>query len=70
MNLAPCELALSYLGISKNREDVKSFATPLPDAGTPACAWWTAIGKKKSTDQWIRKCKNPGAKDGQLEGKD
>eukprot|EP00959_Pyramimonas_sp_CCMP1952_P199413 4171113-Pyramimonas_sp.AAC.1 len=70
MTIAQHELALSHLGISKNREDVKSCASQLPAAGTPFTAWWTELGKKKSTDQWIRKCKSLGTTEGQLEGKD
>eukprot|EP00959_Pyramimonas_sp_CCMP1952_P292629 6120170-Pyramimonas_sp.AAC.1 len=36
----------------------------------PFAAWWTKIGKKKSTDQWKRKCKTLGATDGQLDHED
>ncbi|CAK0851240.1 unnamed protein product, partial [Prorocentrum cordatum] len=64
------ETALSFIGVSKDRADVSSWAQTVPEGGLPYLAWWTEIGKKKGLDQWRRKLKSLGASDAQVDGKD
>ena len=70
MTNAQHELALSYIGISKAREDVATWAKQIPNEGLAFVAWWTEISKKKSLSQWQRKLENLGATPEQRQGLD
>ena len=64
------ELALSFIGIPKNCDDVRTFAGQIPQARMPFGTWWMEIGKTKNLEPWKRKCKSLRASDGQLENRD
>ena len=70
MTNAQHELALSYIGISKTREDVANWAKQIPNEGVAFADWWTEISKKKSLSQWTRKLENLGATPEQRQGLD
>ena len=70
LNVAHHELALGFIGISKAREDVATWAKQIPTEGLAFVAWWTEISKKKSLSQWLRKLENLGATPEQRQGLD